>query len=327
MKPTKHHVIGVLLIIAAAGLAMERMPLLPQEPKVDAVRQRRQAFLEGAFFAAQERMSVLNKPPVGFNTKDVLTGVEGVEVVVENLPAVVEEYGLRKQDLQTDIEQQLRGRRITIIKETQANSPQAENIEQAQEPNEALMQTANAESDESFLKDVKAYLQQRQPRSAAAILDVSINAVAEEAAGFASYSIHVQFVQTVVLLRPEPRRSLAATWQTATVGYVSLAEFKGLGGRVRDAVEEFISDYIEANPGKGLRAAAPRAKVPPKGMVTGIVRSGESATAVVGMQIVREGDTLDGVTVIKIHDDKVEFEKAGQRWTQTLNQPPGPQCE
>ena len=327
MKPAKHHVLGVLLVIAAGGLGMQRMPLPPQEPAADTIRQRRHAFLEGVLFATQERESVLNKPPAGFNTKDVLTGIEGVEVVVEALPAVVEKYGLRKQDLQTDIERQLRQRRIAVIEEPQANSPPEENIEQAREPNEALMQMASAESDEQFLQDVRKYLQQRQPRSSSAILDISINAVAEEAAGFASYSIHVQFVQTVILLRPEPRRSLAATWQTATVGYVSLDEFKGLGGRVRDAVEEFISDYIEANPDKGLRAAAPKAKTPPKGLVTGIVRSENVSTAVVGMQIVREGDTLDGVTVVKIHDDRVEFEKAGQRWTQTLNQPPGPQWE
>jgi len=327
MKRRNRHVLSVVLLVAAGGLAMQRTPVPPQEPAADTIRKHRQAFLEGVLFATQEQESVLHKPPAGFNTKDVLTGIEGIEVVVEALPAVVEKYGLRKHDLQTAIEQQLRGRRIVVIEQPQTKGPPAEDAEQAQEPNEALMQTANAESDESFLQDVRAYLQQRQPRSAAAILDVSINAVAEEAAGFASYSIHVQFVQTVVLLRPEPRRSLAATWQTATVGYVSLAEFKGLGGRVRDAVEEFISDYIEANPDKGLRAAAPRAKVPPKGMVTGIVRSEDISTAVVGTQVVREGETIDGITVVKIHDDRVEFEKASQRWTQTLNQPPGPQWE
>jgi hypothetical protein len=214
-----------------------------------------------------------------------------------------------------------------VIEEPQTEGPPAEDVEQTQEPDEALMQMANSESEEKFLEDVRAYLQQRQPRSSSAILDVSINAVAEETAGFASYSIHVQFVQTVVLLGPNPRRSHATTWQMATVGYVSLDEFNGLGGRVRDAVEEFISDYIEANPDKGLRAVAPRVKVPPKGIITGIVRSGDSATAVVGTQIVREGETIDGVRVVKIHDDRVEFEKAGQRWTQKLNEPPGSQWE
>jgi hypothetical protein len=327
MKSAKHHVLSVLLVVAAGGLGMERMPLPPQEPAASAIRQRREAFLEGVLFAAQERESSLNKPPARFNTKDVLTGIEGVEVVVENLPAVVEKYGLRKQDLHTAIEQQLRQRRIDVIEEPQTEGPPAEDVEQTQEPDEALMQMANSESEEKFLEDVRAYLQQRQPRSSSAILDVSINAVAEETAGFASYSIHVQFVQTVVLLGPNPRRSHATTWQMATVGYVSLDEFNGLGGRVRDAVEEFISDYIEANPDKGLRAVAPRVKVPPKGIITGIVRSGDSATAVVGTQIVREGETIDGVRVIKIHDDRVEFEKAGQRWTQKLNEPPGSQWE
>lgn len=323
MKRRNRHVLGVLLLVMAGGLGVQAKPA--EEPAADAIRQRRRAFLEGVLFAAKEKEAVLHKPPAGFNTGDVLTGIEGVEVVVEDLPPVVEEYGLRKQDLQANIEQQLRRRRINVIVEPQTKGPPAQNVELAEEPDEALMQMANAESEERFLQDVRAYLQQREPKSSSAVLDITINAVADEAAGFASYSVHVQFIQTVILLRPDPRRSFGTTWQMATVGYVSLDEFKNIAGHVRDTVDEFISDYIEANPDKGLRAPAPKAKVPPKGLVTGIVRSEDSSTAVVGTQVVREGETIDGVTIVRIHDDKVEFEKAGERWTQSLNQPPGPQ--
>ncbi len=304
---------------------MQRMPLPPQEPAADAVHQRRQAFLEGVLFATQERESVLHKPPAGFNTKDVLTGIEGVEVVVEDLPAVVEEYGLRRHDLQAGIESQLRRRRIDVTVQQRDEGTPAENVEQAQEDRQALMQTVSAESDERFLQGVRDYLQQSGPQSSSAILDVTINAAVDEAAGFASYSVHVQFLQTVLLLRQDPRRSLATTWQMGKVGYVSLKEFNIVGEHVADVVEEFINDYFAANPDRAAPSASPRTKTPPKGLVTGIVRSGDSATAVVGTQIVREGDTLDGVKVVKIHDEKVEFEKAGQRWTQKLNEPPGPQ--
>ncbi|GAI29692.1 unnamed protein product, partial [marine sediment metagenome] len=35
-------------------------------------------------------------------------------------------------------------------------------------------------------------------------------------------------------------------------------------------------------------------------------------------KIVHEQDTINGVKVIKIYEDKVEFEKAGERWTQQV---------
>jgi hypothetical protein len=322
MKSAKYHVLGLVLLIAAAGLGAQAKAA--KGPAADAVRQRR-AFLEGALFAAKEKEAVLYKPPVSFNTKDVLAGIEGVEVVVEALPPVAEKYGLRKQDLQADVEQQLRGRRIAVVEKPQTQGRPAQNVPPPEEPNEVVMRMVNAKSDESFLQDVRTYLQQREPESSSAILDISINAVADEAAGFASYSVHVQFLQTVVLLGPDPRRSLATTWQMATVGYVSLTEFKKISDQVRDAVAAFISDFLEANPDKNLDAAVPKPRVPRKGLVTGIVRSGDSSTAVIGTQIVREGETIDGVTIVRIYDDRVEFEKGGQRWTQRLNQPPGPQ--
>jgi hypothetical protein len=323
MKPAKFHVLGLVLLIAAAGLGAQGLPA--KEPVPEAVRQRRRAFLEGVLFAANEKEAALYKPPVAFNTKDVLAGIEGVEVVVEDMPAVAEQYGLRKQDLQANVEQQLRARRITVVKQPQNAAAPAQNVPPPEEPNAVAMQMVNAKSDENFFRDVRAYLQQSRPESSSAILDISINAVADQAGGFASYSVHVQFLQTVLLLGPEPRRSLATTWQMATVGYVPLAEFDHVNGQVRDIVDAFIKDFLAANPQPQTRAAVVKPRVPPKGVVTGIVRSGDSSTAVVGTEIVREGETIDGVTIVRIYDDKVEFEKAGRRWTQRLNQPPGPQ--
>lgn len=42
---------------------------------------------------------------------------------------------------------------------------------------------------------------------------------------------------------------------------------------------------------------------------------------------VREGDTIDGAKITKINEDMVEFEKGGKKWTQRLNEPPGPQWQ
>ena len=62
-----------------------------------------------------------------------------------------------------------------------------------------------------------------------------------------------------------------------------------------------------------------------KGLIRGIVSGEDGFTALIDNQAVREGDSIYGVTVVKIHQDKVEFEKNGKRWTQELNEIPGPQ--
>ncbi|MFC1604313.1 OmpA family protein, partial [Planctomycetota bacterium] len=59
---------------------------------------------------------------------------------------------------------------------------------------------------------------------------------------------------------------------------------------------------------------------------TGLIRSiVNSRTALIDTQAVGEGDTIYGVTVVRIHVDKVEFEKDGNRWTQGLNETPSRQ--
>jgi hypothetical protein len=68
-------------------------------------------------------------------------------------------------------------------------------------------------------------------------------------------------------------------------------------------VDRFIRDLL---PGSSKR------------LVRGIVSSGDSFTALIGTQAVREGDSIDGVTIVKIYRDRVEFEKNGKRWTQGL---------
>jgi len=58
--------------------------------------------------------------------------------------------------------------------------------------------------------------------------------------------------------------------------------------------------------------------------VTGIVFSPDRPSAVVGSQVLYEGDATQGVTVVKIYRDKVQFEKAGAKWTQAVNEEPAP---
>ncbi len=55
------------------------------------------------------------------------------------------------------------------------------------------------------------------------------------------------------------------------------------------------------------------------GLVTGICYSKDNQSAVINNKIiVYEGDTTDGVTIVKIYKDKVEFTKNGKNWAQKI---------
>ena len=55
-------------------------------------------------------------------------------------------------------------------------------------------------------------------------------------------------------------------------------------------------------------------------VVTAIVYGEENASAVVSGNVVREGDMVEGFKVVKIHLDKVEFEKKGKSFTKKVNE-------
>ena len=59
---------------------------------------------------------------------------------------------------------------------------------------------------------------------------------------------------------------------------------------------------------------------PKPGVVTGIGYAEEGSSAVICYEIVHEGDTIHGVKVVKIHRDKVEFEKNGKKWAQGVRE-------
>ena len=60
------------------------------------------------------------------------------------------------------------------------------------------------------------------------------------------------------------------------------------------------------------------------GLVRGILYSETKPSIVIDdkRKIVYEGNTIEGVTIVKIHKDKVEFAKNDQRWTQKVGQTP-----
>jgi hypothetical protein len=55
-------------------------------------------------------------------------------------------------------------------------------------------------------------------------------------------------------------------------------------------------------------------------VLTVIVYSEENASAVVAGKVVREGEMIEGFKVVKIYEDKVEFEKKGKSFTKKVNE-------
>jgi len=53
-------------------------------------------------------------------------------------------------------------------------------------------------------------------------------------------------------------------------------------------------------------------------IIKGILYTEDKPSAVIGNQIIHEGETVRGVSVIKISQDSVEFEMNGKRWTQKV---------
>ncbi len=54
-------------------------------------------------------------------------------------------------------------------------------------------------------------------------------------------------------------------------------------------------------------------------IVRGIVWSEDTPAAIIGTQIIYQGQTVNDATVVKISRDSVEFEKDGKKWTQKVS--------
>ncbi len=74
--------------------------------------------------------------------------------------------------------------------------------------------------------------------------------------------------------------------------------------------------------GRNLLSSFSTTTTPVYRLVTGILYSNDKPSAVIGNRIAYEGDTLQGINVVKIYKDKVEFEKDGKRWIQSIEDKP-----
>ena len=58
------------------------------------------------------------------------------------------------------------------------------------------------------------------------------------------------------------------------------------------------------------------------GVVKAILHNENNPTALIGIKMVSQGDVISGAKVMKIHKDRVEFEKNGFSWTQDIMEKP-----
>ncbi|MHC4476235.1 MAG: hypothetical protein ACYTEL_11355 [Planctomycetota bacterium] len=63
-----------------------------------------------------------------------------------------------------------------------------------------------------------------------------------------------------------------------------------------------------------------------RGVVSGVLYS-DDPSALIDTQILKAGDAIHGVTIVKILEDRVEFEKNGRRWTQQVGEIPAPEWQ
>ncbi len=205
--------------------------------------------------------------------RTTLVGLQGVTVMVEDVALEAKKYGLTKQILQTDTELRLRRHGIKVFSETETPQP----------PHVPL-------------------------------LKIDVVVVITEEPGLAAVGIGVELRQMTLLERdPTIARFSAATWQQRAVVLTEPEKLKSVRETVRDFVDEFINDYLAANPMR---------EIVTRGLITAVVYGAEDPSAVIDGQIVHEGDMLHGITVVKIYKDQIEFDKNGKRWKQKVREAP-----
>lgn len=140
--------------------------------------------------------------------KEFLQGLEGVRVLVEGMQPGVEKYGLTRKALQTDTELQLRQYGIKVLT-----------------------------------------FEERVSTPGMPELYINVNVLIKEDLPLAAAAISVELRENVLLLR-EPKRICfgASTWSRGQVARVGLLKIKELKKIVKGYVNEFINDYLAANP-------------------------------------------------------------------------------
>lgn len=143
-----------------------------------------------------------------FGQKDSLAGLKAISVVIDKIDSDAEAEGLRKDQIQTDVELQLRKAGVSIITPKSVNE----------------------------INLPELYVQ------------VSALKLKNSLAGVWTFSISIEVIQPVYLATNTSKLITGTTWATSTMGSVGTANIRQIRESVRDAVDQFLNDYLSVNP-------------------------------------------------------------------------------
>lgn len=256
MKMIKHFIPVVVVFVFVTGLlvaghlktTINNPPIVQASSKeacpTDKITDRR-AFVEGVFFVQDMKYRAL------CDTKDILAGLDGVEVLVEALHPFAEKHGLTRQVLQTDAELRLRMHGIKVgtdIRPQYKKLNEQTITETAHSSLQNWRQAIDAESDEDFLQFARERVRRnlfetsRPPR-----LYINLTTLIDEERHDAAFSIRVELKEMAYLSRNGAFCS-APVWYTSNVATCPSSKLKDfVRESLRDDVDEFINAYLAAN--------------------------------------------------------------------------------
>ena len=138
--------------------------------------------------------------------------------------------------------------------------------------------------------------------------------------GFKTAREHTRAENKIVAMRAQLSRTQA-----------KLAEANTQISKLEAYTEELVSllasiPKIEKQPKESVGIENKRERpAPPKvrpGLITAILYTISGSSVVIDDKILYEGDVIHGVKVVKIHQDRVEFARNTNRWTQQIHQVP-----
>lgn len=248
-----------------------------------------------------------------------LVGLPCVCIEMEDLPLDAVRYGLTKKNLREAIEAQFRRHNIKTLNGDISDFSDEEFIlyrETNNKPQLHVEVECSALKGGLYMGYVKVYMKQHwqtgyPPDVPEGFKEEGVSALEKSAI---SHSYTTEWARNCVVY-PGKLDTFAEDEKN------SLEELVG----------NFIDDYLKANP---------------KGFVTfirGYVGTEDNPVipwAIIRGQVVHEGDTIDGIKVVKIHHvewnaertkiqhpARVEFEKEGKRWTQKEGDAPDPEWQ
>lgn len=139
--------------------------------------------------------------------RDILAGLQGVRVVVDEIEPDEEKFGFNRQQFQTDVELRLRQFGIKVLT-----------------------------------------LEERLLTLGTPYLYINVISIIPEGIPLAAVKVSVELKENVLLERNPTILTNAATWHTGGVATVGLDNISQIREVVIKFVDEFINDYLAANP-------------------------------------------------------------------------------